>query len=56
MKPRIEMTNEHYQRIFVKADKAMQRRLKARTKAEKERTGYWWALWMSATGIRKFES
>lgn len=56
MKPRHEMTKEHYKRILDKAGKAMERRKVAKGKAEKEQSSWWWAKWMHATGIRKLES
>lgn len=56
MNPRHEMTKEHYKRILDKAGKAMERRKIAKGKAEKEKCSRWAALWMHATGIRKFES
>lgn len=37
-----------------RAELAMQRRQLARGKADKERCSRWFAIWMTATGIRPF--
>lgn len=41
-------------RILAKAERAMARRMAAKKKTDKERTSRWWAIWVTALGIRQF--
>ncbi len=45
---------ERYTYILDRAEIAIAHRMKARGRAEKERTSRWCACWMMATGVRPF--
>lgn len=51
------MSERKRQRIFMKVEKAMERRMKIKKRKgpELEIACAWWAIWMHATGIRQFE-
>lgn len=55
MRVEYPLTPQRRARFLAKSEKAMQRRMRARNKAEKELSACWWATWMVALGIRPFE-
>ncbi|HDR9165950.1 hypothetical protein QZM42_34115 [Burkholderia vietnamiensis] len=56
MRVQYPLSEAKHARILAKAEKAVQRRMKIRKRSgmDVERAARWWALWMTALGVRQF--